>query len=95
MIEDERHSRQISVTLEPDTGTEYALHTCIHRSDAALTASTAYRDIPTPGLIGLGWGGDRSQTIHSLVDGLNNEDVWLLIRRFNKVFLLFRAVNVS
>lgn len=38
-------------------------------------------------LVDLGWHKDPEHVTHPVVDGMSNEDVWLLIRRFNKVSL--------
>jgi hypothetical protein len=35
--------------------------------------------------VGYGWNKDDPHDVARLVDGLNNEDFWVLVRRFNKV----------
>lgn len=36
-------------------------------------------------VVNLGWNEREEEIVSPLVGGLNNEDLWLLVRRFNKV----------
>jgi hypothetical protein len=36
-------------------------------------------------VVNLGWNEPKEQIMNPLVGGLNNEDLWILVRRFNKV----------
>jgi hypothetical protein len=44
-------------------------------------------------VIDLGWNEPKEQMAAPLVGGLGNEDLWMLVRRFNKVKLLFTLLQ--
>jgi hypothetical protein len=37
--------------------------------------------------IDIGWGVDPDKITHRFIEGIDNEDVWIWIRRFNKLYL--------
>jgi hypothetical protein len=44
-------------------------------------------------VVDLGWNEPKEHVVAPLVGGLSNEDLWLLVRRFNKVRLLSRCTT--
>lgn len=52
-------------------------------------------DHDEPEIRDLGWHEDPSHVPKPLVHGLSNEELWLLIRRFDKVGILSHAVMLS
>jgi hypothetical protein len=44
-------------------------------------------------VVDLGWNEPKEHIAAPLVGGLSNEDLWLLVRRFNKVRMALRAVD--
>ncbi|KPM35792.1 hypothetical protein AK830_g10778 [Neonectria ditissima] len=86
----EKHEiRQISATLDAVAGT---LHTSIEQklnTDPGLAIVLDEKKIPDfldhpQDLTDSGWSKDKSRVLEPLVDGLSNQDIWLLVRRFNK-----------
>lgn len=97
MEHEKREIRQISATLDAVAGT---LHTSIEQkpntSPGVLTTQNE-KKIPIwldhhQDLMDFGWNEDKTRISEPLVDGLSNEDIWLLVRRFNKVRLPFPTV---
>jgi hypothetical protein len=60
----------------------------VHPSEAGAA------QIPHSGeVVDLGWNEPKEHVVAPLVGGLSNEDLWLLVRRFNKVRLLSRSAT--
>lgn len=85
--------RQISATLETIAVTGPTLQTRVHRksevsikgisSQAVDEASVAHGC--SLGVMDSGWNTDKDLIQQQMVNGVDNDNVWLLIRRFNKV----------
>lgn len=79
--------RQIAVNLEQSADGESTLHTRVH-NDSVLTTTgpkVANTTVESLEVTDVGWHTDQIRPKDYAVDGVRNEDAWLLIRRFNKV----------
>jgi hypothetical protein len=47
----------------------------------------------TEEVVDLGWNEPKEHVARPLVGGLSNEDLWLLVRRFNKVRIFWRGLQ--
>ncbi|KAF4981026.1 hypothetical protein FZEAL_3078 [Fusarium zealandicum] len=92
-------TRQLSASLEADANgpTLYTrvekkpilpLRTGLHQNGDRASDSLDDRH----GLVDCGWN-ERTQALQPLAEGLSNEDLWLLIRRFNKRIYHLKKVS--
>ncbi|KAF4334709.1 hypothetical protein FBEOM_11449 [Fusarium beomiforme] len=99
MDHNEHHTRHIAVNLEHGSDGSATLHTTVQRE--ALHHDTVKRGPDAHGLPlssseveDVGWDGEKLRPEDYAIDGIKNEDIWLLVRRFNKrVFHLKHVPN--
>ncbi|KAF5626721.1 uncharacterized protein FTJAE_9578 [Fusarium tjaetaba] len=89
--------RHIAANLEHGADGSTTLHTSVQyeplRHDAAEKPKEDVTSNPAE-VQDVGWGDDQIRPEDYAVDGIKNEDIWLLVRRFNKrVFHLKHAPN--
>jgi hypothetical protein len=87
----------------PVAGTEEQLHTSMTDKPTESHA-LAMADHDEKGVLqqnyngedvaNLGWNEPKSQIPSPLVGGISNEELWLLVRRFNKVSLLSGQIQI-
>lgn len=75
--------KEISNTLQEDATLSHALATDDHEHKGK-----AQEDHEENEVLDLGWNEPKEDIAAPLVGGLDNEELWLLVRRFNKVFSL-------
>jgi hypothetical protein len=93
MGETSPNARQLAATLETSSNAlSPTLRTReIEQPPAQSSTIAVGEDVwkekirPDADLLDVGWEKDHGQLAEHLVEGLENEDVWRLIRRFNKV----------
>ena len=87
-MENTDEKRQIAVNLEENADGESTLHTRVHptlqtgREHIVQDAANESLEVTDTG-----WDTDHIRPKDYAVDGVRNEDAWLLVRRFNKVRL--------
>ncbi|KAF5530920.1 hypothetical protein FPHYL_14000 [Fusarium phyllophilum] len=94
-----RQTRHIAATLEHGADGSTALHTSVQHEPLRHDAAEKVKEdgIPNPAEVqDVGWDDDQIRPEDYALDGIKNEDIWLLVRRFNKrVFHLKHAPNHS
>lgn len=83
-------SRHIAANLEHGADGSTALHTSVqHEPLRHDEGKKVYKDvIANPAQVqDVGWGDGQIRPEDYAIDGIKNEDIWLLVRRFNKVSL--------
>ncbi|KAF5581768.1 hypothetical protein FPANT_8792 [Fusarium pseudoanthophilum] len=97
MDKNARQTRHIAANLEHGADGSTALHTSVQHEALRHDAAEKLQEDVTPNpaeVQDVGWGDDHVRPEDYAIDGIKNEDVWLLIRRFNKrVFHLKHAPN--
>ncbi|KAF5021922.1 hypothetical protein F66182_6025 [Fusarium sp. NRRL 66182] len=93
MQHDQHQTRQIAANLDHDRS---ALYTHVqHGPDshsAGEASSNQYPIVNSPKIHDVGWDADNHQPQEYALDGVKNQHLWLLVRRFNKrVFHLKHA----
>ena len=76
----DQERKDVSNTLEQGASLSHALATGDHEN---VGQAQEYHDEPE--VQDLGWNKSKENIAHPLVGGINNEELWLLVRRFNKV----------
>lgn len=71
--------QETSNALEEDATLSHALATDDHESKGL-----AQQDHESPEVLDLGWNEKKQDIPQPLVGGMNNEELWLLVRRFDK-----------
>lgn len=71
--------KEISNTLAEDVTLSHALATDDHE-----TKGLAQQEHGRPEVLDLGWNEKKQNIAQPLVGGIDNEELWLLVRRFNK-----------
>ncbi|KAF5985361.1 hypothetical protein FBULB1_2931 [Fusarium bulbicola] len=91
--------RHIAANLEQGADGSTTVHTSVQHEPLRHDAAEEVQDdfIPNPAEVkDVGWGDDQIRPEDYAIDGMKNEDIWLLVRRFNKkqrVFHLKHAPN--
>jgi hypothetical protein len=75
----EPEKKEISTTLRDEPTTSHTLAMADHEEKGAAQVDHDEE------VVNLGWNEPPSQIANPLVGGLHNEDLWVLVRRFNKV----------
>ncbi|KAI1038315.1 hypothetical protein LB505_007857 [Fusarium chuoi] len=95
MDQNTRQKRHIAVNLEHGADGSTALHTSVQHEPLLLDAAEKGKEdiIANPAEVkDMGWDDDWMRPEDCTIDGIKNEDMWLLVRRFNKrVFHLKHA----
>lgn len=89
----ESQLKEVSATLETTARNDLTLHTTTENKIGTSEAlSAAQNDGKTTTmlcddrhLLDVGWDGNEPHKSPPLVEGMSNEDVWIFLRRFNKV----------
>ena len=95
-MENTDEKRQIAVNLEENDDRKPTLHTRVHptlqtgREDIVQDAVTESLEVTDTG-----WDTNHIRPKDYAVDGVTNEDAWLLVRRFNKVRLTQPSIKTS
>jgi hypothetical protein len=81
--------RQIAVNLEQSLDGESTLYTRVHHDPVLHTNEEKHEvrntTVESLEITDVGWRTDQIHPQDYAIDGVRNEDAWLLIRRFNKV----------
>jgi hypothetical protein len=88
MDKNARQTRHIAANLQHGADGSTALHTSVQHEPLRHDAAEKVQKDGIPNLaevLDVGWDDDQVRPEDYAIDGVKNEDVWLLIRRFNKV----------